>query len=356
VRPPFRVRRLRFEAVEALRVLVQPGTGYDLLLAAFRLVDPRARARSQRAPDLAGLGAKLPAEAAAAIRRIGREPFITLLGWAHAHVEPPTARSLLEAIAKGDPGELRLAALGYHRVAMTSVTPGVTIRAAADGDPDAIREMQRSSYPRLKHWQATLEHVLAIDAGAFRTELLLGLKGLYRAGFGDREADISQRQTADAEVARALLVDRGLLGAIEVLAPGMTFAHEFGQRVVVLVPSVAVAPGWALTDYDETMVIAYPVMDRTTPAAQVERLARLADALGDPIRIRAIRELQAGARTTSDLARRLGVPRTSLQHHLSVLIEAGLVAMAVDDASTGRLQFRPDALAELSRLATTVTR
>jgi len=38
-----------------------------------------------------------------------------------------------------------------------------------------------------------------------------------------------------------------------------------------------------------------------------------------------------------------------------VLMEAGLVAMAVDDASTGRLELRPAALAELARLTTTVT-
>ncbi|HEY2915675.1 MAG TPA: helix-turn-helix domain-containing protein [Candidatus Limnocylindrales bacterium] len=341
--------------MEALRVLVQPGTGYDLLLSAVRLLEPRSRARVTRAPDLAQAASQLPPDVGDAIRAIGREPFISLLGWAHATLETPSAKALLDAIARSDPAELRLAALGYHRVAMTSVTPAATIRAAADGDAEAIREMRRSSYPRLKHWQATLAHVLAIDPPAFRDELLAGLRGWYRAGFGDLEAGIRARASADADVARRLLDERGLLGAIEQLAPGMTFAHEFGQDTIVLVPSVAITPGWALTDYGRTLVIAYPVMDRDTPAAQVERLAQLADALGDPIRIRAIRELRAGARTTSDLARRLGVPRTSLQHHLSVLIEAGIVAMAVDDASTGRLALRAGALDELARLATGVT-
>ena len=336
-------------------MLVQPGTGYDLLLSAFRMVEPRSRTRVARGPDLAAAAANLPAADAEIIHRIGREPFITLLGWAHAHLDAPSAKSLLAALERADPAELRLAALGYHRVAMRSVTPPETIRAASDGDADAIREMRRSSYPRLKHWQSTLEHLLAIDAATFRDELVGGLRAWYRAGFGDLEADIAARQDADAQVARQLVAERGLLGAVDVLAPGMTFAHEFGQSVVVLVPSVAVTPGWALTDYDRTLVIAYPVMDRDTPAAQVERLASLADALGDPIRIRAIRELRAGPRTTSDLARRLGVPRTSLQHHLAVLIQAGLVAMAVDDASTGRLEIRPDALTELARLATSVT-
>jgi DNA-binding transcriptional ArsR family regulator len=341
--------------VEANRVLVQPGTGYDLLLSAVRLLDAGNRTRVARGPDLAARAAYLDPEALATIRRIGREPFITLLGWAHANVAQPSAKALLEAFATADAGELRLAALGYHRVAMISVTPPATIRAAADGDPDAAREMRRSSYPRLKHWQATLQHLLAIDAIAFRDELVAGLRAWYRSGFGDLDASIAARQAADADVARKLVTERGILGALEVLAPGMTFAHALGQTEVILVPSVVLAPGWALTDYDRTLVIAYPVMDRTSAAAQVDRLARLADALGDPIRVRAIRDLRAAPRTTSDLARRLGVPRTTLQHHLAVLMEAGLVAMAVDDASTGRLELRPDALTELARLATTVT-
>jgi DNA-binding transcriptional ArsR family regulator len=341
--------------VEAHRVLVQPGTGYDLLLSAVRLIDPGSRTRVARTPDLLERAETVDPAVLDPLRRIGREPFITLLGWVHANVERPSAKAVLAAFDAADPAELRLAALGYHRVAMTSVTPPDTIRAAAAGDPDAIGAMQRTSYPRLRHWQATLEHVLATDPVTFRDELVEGLRGWYRAAFGDLEASIRARQAADAAVANDLVAERGLLGAIEVLAPGMTFAHAFGQAVVVLVPSLVLAPRWALTDYDRTLVIAYPVMDRTSPAAQVERLARLADALGDPIRIRAIRDLRAGPRTTSDLARRLGVPRTSLQHHLSVLTEAGLVAMAVDDASTGRLELRPAALAELARLATTVT-
>jgi len=138
------------------------------------------------------------------------------------------------------------------------------------------------------------------------------------------------------------------------LAPGMTFAGDLGGSEIVLTPSVSLAPGWALTDYGPTLVIAYPVMDRGTPEAQVERLARLADALGDPVRVNILRELQAGPRSTSDLARQLGVPRTTLQHHISVLLQAGLATMAVDDASTGRITVRPEALTELARLATTV--
>lgn len=336
-------------------MLVQAGTGYDLLLSALPVVDRSSRARVTRAADIQRRADAIDPAIPAALRRIGREPFISLMGWVHQHVPAPTAGHVLEAFASADPRELRLAALGYHRRAMLLVTPAETIRAAADGDPGAVREMRRTSYPGLRHWQATLRHVLAVDAAAFRDELVAALGGWHRTAFAGLETELGAREAADAEMARRLVADRGLLGTLEVLAPGMTFAREVDQSVVVLVPTVVLAPAWALTDYGSTLVIAYPVVDRGTPEAQVDRLARLADALGDPIRVRVLRELSTGARSTSDLARRLGVPRTSLQHHIGVLIDAGIAAMAVDDASTGRLEVRPDALAELARLATTVT-
>jgi DNA-binding transcriptional ArsR family regulator len=335
-------------------VLVEPGTGYDLLLSALAIADRGMRGRVARAAELQRRADAIDPAIPAAIRRIGREPFISLMGWAHAKAAPPTAARLLEALAGADPRELLLAALGYHRQAMRMVTAPETIAAAADGDARAIREMRRTSYPGLRHWQVTLRHILGMDAGAFRDELVAGLGGWHRAVFAGLEAEVAARQAADAAVARDLVAERGLLGALEVLAPGMTFARDLGESLVVLAPSVVLPPGWALTDYGSTLVIAYPVMDRGTPEAQVERLARLADALGDPVRVRVLRELRTGPRSTSDLARRLGVPRTSLQHHIAVLLHAGLATMAVDDASTGRITVRPEALAELARLATSV--
>jgi DNA-binding transcriptional ArsR family regulator len=53
----------------------------------------------------------------------------------------------------------------------------------------------------------------------------------------------------------------------------------------------------------------------------------------------------------SELARRLGIPRTSIHHHLQILTNAGLVRMPVDDARWSTVELRPEGLMELSRLA-----
>jgi DNA-binding transcriptional ArsR family regulator len=107
-----------------------------------------------------------------------------------------------------------------------------------------------------------------------------------------------------------------------------------------------------MTDFGQTLVIAYPAEPtRVSPSEPPPRLILIAKALGDELRVRALRELRAGPLSGSELARRMGVPRTSLQHHLGQLVNAGLVRLATDDARWGQLELRPEALDELATLA-----
>jgi DNA-binding transcriptional ArsR family regulator len=132
----------------------------------------------------------------------------------------------------------------------------------------------------------------------------------------------------------------------------MTFAREVGQSFVTLAPSALIRPGWALTDFGTNLVICYPAAPgRPRPGEPPPNLVLMARALGDELRVRALRELRTGPLTASELARRLDVPRTSLQHHVNLLINAGLVRIATDDARWGRVQLRPEALTELAELA-----
>jgi DNA-binding transcriptional ArsR family regulator len=82
-----------------------------------------------------------------------------------------------------------------------------------------------------------------------------------------------------------------------------------------------------------------------------DRLLRLTRAMGDELRLRALRELRDGPMVATELAKRLGVPRTTIHHHVSILMNAGLVRMSVDDARTGNIELRPESVAELTELA-----
>lgn len=346
-------RATTLRAVSRRQASVEVGTGYELLISAVTIADPSSRSRVAMATMLQRQCRSLAPAAGQAFRRIGREPFINLLGWVQARVRRPSAQAVLAALATADPREVRLAALGYHRRAFRSMTSPATIQAAAAGDRTAIRLMHETADPEMPHWQASLRHLLAVTDGDLQHELVEALRSWRAAAVGDLEPELERDQAAGAARARELLASRDLLDVIAELVPGIAFSRRIEQSKVVLVPSRIVRPRFAMTDYDATLVMAFPA-EMPVADAEIVRLARLADALGDPLRVRVLRELARGAVSTSELARRLGVPRTSLQHHLTVLTSAGLAAMAVDDATVGLLELRPTALADLAALSQSV--
>ena len=66
-------------------------------------------------------------------------------------------------------------------------------------------------------------------------------------------------------------------------------------------------------------------MDPPWLSQATEAPAVLFRALADPTRRRILEHLVAGPASAGDLARRLGLPRVNVSHHLSVLAAAGLV-------------------------------
>ena len=341
------------EVNERLHVIVQPGTGYELLISCLTIAD---RAALRRFDDAATWREEAEAiedgAVARTIRQIGREPFINLLGLAHTLTEVPTATATLAAIEDADPRELVLAMVGYYRRTMRLATAPAVIRAAIDGDGGAQKEFRRTSYPETRHWQASLAHLLGAPVEQLRDDLVAALRAWYAGAFEAHEARIAELQDDDAGVVRELVGSMELDAVLERVAPGITFAREVGQTLLVLVPDAVIRPAIIVTDHASAMLVVYPagsqVEDPTTPP---ERLVRVAKALADGLRLRALRELRDGPMTVTDLAGRLGVPRTSLHHHVQILLDAGLLTLSVDDARWGHLELRPEALNDVSRMA-----
>lgn len=336
-----------------LRVLVQPGTAYDLLMSGSLLANPAAsrsidatRSIRQRGESIDG-GRLL-----GTFERIGREPFLNLLGFVHAMTDTPTAAAAVAAVAAASPLELHLIIAGYYRRAFRITTPPAVIRAAVEGDAAAIDEFRKTSYAHVAHWQASLGNMLGRSHEDVHAELASALGQWLEKGFAQIEPDIERQLTADVAVVRKQLGGADLDTTLQRLVPGITFAREVGQELVVLTPSVLVRPGFALADYGTTMVIVYPAAGEVEGSNKPpDRLVRLTRAMGDELRLRALRELRDGPMVATELAKRLGVPRTTIHHHVSILINAGLARMSVDDARTGNIELRPEAVAELTELA-----
>lgn len=336
-----------------LRVVVEPGTGYELLLSATAIADRTAPRRVDLARELRRRARAIDGGATRkTFEQIGREPFVNLLGFVHAMTEEPTAANAVRAIASAQPREVVLAAAGYSRRAFRIATSPSIIRDAVDGDAAAIRAFQRTSYPHLDHWQASLRHILAVGAEQAHEEIARSLDRWLADVFVELEPEFAEVQRSSAIEAREMLAKRDLESVLDRVAPGMTFTREVGQEVVVLTPSVIARPAFALSDYGPTLVIAYSAPTQSEDSDRPpERLVLIAKAMGDDLRLRALRELRDGPMSATELARRLGVPRTSIHHHLNLLLSAGLARMAVDDARTGNIELRAAGVAELARLA-----
>jgi len=351
--------------MEGLRVVFQAGTGYDLLISCTGIADRSAQRRVDAVKALRQRAEKVDGgEVVKAIERVGREPFLNLLGFVHSMTNTPSAENAVEAVATAEPREVLLAALGYHRRAFRMVTPPTVIRDAVDGDKEAAREFARTSWPELTHWQGTLKRLLPIGVDEAHAAITNALRGWLEGsgGFGELAPDIAKAQEVNVKETRAWAGKRGLDEIMERVLPSITFTREIGQEQVVLTPSVVVKPGFAMSDYGSTFVICFPINSDGKLAARAEaitaesrvppdKLVRRAKAMGDELRLRALRELRDGPMSATDLARRLGVPRTSIHHHLGLLISAGLVRLAADDARWGNIELRQEGVTELTELA-----
>src|SRR5688572_13008860 len=105
----------RLALMDSVRVIVEPGTGYELVLSGMIV----AARQAERSLDDAVLWRRR-AEAAGpdvieGIRRIGREPFVNLLGFVHAMTEERTASAALAALTEAPDRDVLLALVGYHR-------------------------------------------------------------------------------------------------------------------------------------------------------------------------------------------------------------------------------------------------
>lgn len=76
------------------------------------------------------------------------------------------------------------------------------------------------------------------------------------------------------------------------------------------------------------------------PGAEFADPVRLLEAIADPVRYRALKELAAGAYLSpTELAKSLGVKVDSMSKHMRVLRDRGVVQLVSPEAGDGRVQY-----------------
>jgi DNA-binding transcriptional ArsR family regulator len=326
------------------------GTGVELLLSVLPLIDLDGRERMTDG-QLWADRAKQPGlqSAVKSFGHVGREAIINLLGVATESPAPRDGGNLLSHLRSLSAEDVVFNMAGGFRRTVRRLTPPDVIRKAVAGDRAARARFRETSMPDVDFWQASLRFLLSDSAEPIADRVISALAAWYEHGVQPFEAGLSQFEMD--EVAR-LTSERAswpLDALLDRAAPGIEYVPPAEVDDVIFLPVVAVRPLVVFLDHRSSAIVAFPVA-QDAASDPPERLVRMGKALGDELRLRALRAMAKGPSTLAELALELGVPRTTLGHHMGILRAAGLVTLTVEDGRWGRLRLRVDVADELPKM------
>jgi DNA-binding transcriptional ArsR family regulator len=119
---------------------------------------------------------------------------------------------------------------------------------------------------------------------------------------------------------------------IEEVTNGLDYEIPIGVSRVTLVPSVVVKPLSLIDQNRDTLLVFYGIADEfidSDPEAPPSWLVKTYKALSDERRLRILRRLSEEEASLDDLVDMLGLSKSTVHHHMSVLRAAGLVRVRI---------------------------
>lgn len=322
---------------------IVPSTAAELLLSLLHAADGRIAKRSTDADRWQARVRHLGAEAKA-IARLGQHPAINLLGLAFDGNQPATPDALLAQLEALPPEEVVITAVGGYRRTFRRQTSPDVIRAAVMGDRAARREFRATTLD-MPEWHRSLDYLLGRPPADRGREIVAAIGRWHDVVYAPDAERIASEQAA----ATTALTDIRATWSVDALMahvlPGVDYVPPSFVAEVVFVPDSVLRPGLVFLDHRMVSIASFPIVrpDETADNPP-EVLVRLGKALGDELRLRALRIMAREPISLGDLAAELGVPRSTLAHHVGVLRNAGLVVMTIDDGRWGRLRLRADGI------------
>jgi DNA-binding transcriptional ArsR family regulator len=332
------------------------GSSFELLAALWAFLDEGHRPLYEISSDwLQAASNRLGADARA-VRRVASGSlrfWDHVLGLAIEAGEPFEVDRFLHLVEQIEPDQLRLHLLGRYNRPVTATFAEERIEAAASGDAAQQRAYRRAVFPEEDAWQRAVRHLFRTDPEAIRGELLHTLRlwnervWLPEAG---RILPVLERQHGSSR----RLADRlRPMELIDQLTDSMRWAMVARLTDVLLAPSYVARPIVFYVEHREQTLILYPVSDESVQGdafGPPARLVRLAKALADEGRLRVLYALREREMTVREIAEHLGVPRTSMFHHILILKDAGLVRAVPSDRNQTRFELRVDAIPDIGAL------
>jgi len=235
----------------------------------------------------------------------------------------------------GSVGDQRLRRwiLGYS----TSSDDQALIEQAAGGDAEAVTELmgdmaeEKPEALEYLQWMIETEDLPARFAAAlerFRSEV-----------FVEFEADFAGAIARAAAARRAAPTRASAKEIVEEVTSGIDFDIPVGIGRVVLVPSMLTRPLSLIDVYRGTLVVYYGIADEfidSDPEAPPSWLVRTYKALSDERRLRILRRLGDSPASLDDLGEMLGLTKSTVHHHITILRGAGLVRVHIPEDKQSR--------------------
>lgn len=225
------------------------------------------------------------------------------------------------------------------------------IEQAAGGDMEAVRQLisaggnghEKAADEMLEYveWMFSTEDLARRFAEVltrFRTEVFVEFEDEF-AGAIARAAAARRASGAQGDAK----------SVIEEVTAGIEFDIPLGVRRVVLIPSVVTRPLSLIDEYRGTLLVYYAVADEfidSDPEAPPSWLVRTYKALSDERRLRILRRLSEGDTNLDELTDMLGLSKSTVHHHISILRGAGLIRIRMATKSDGGAKGKCYALRE----------
>jgi DNA-binding transcriptional ArsR family regulator len=269
---------------------------------------------------------------------------------------PATVPELCLLLEGTPASELWSQMLGLYSRQDSSPTLELALRQAGTGDLAPLERELRNLDRWSRRWVPEVVKLFHGDAEVAKHRVLSAIRLWYAHVFLGLWPDLEPILERDAAAKRRLAQRLSGRELLDRATNGLEYVPEVGIDRLVLLPTYLERPWIAEVRQRRTLVISYPAEDEASgnsDESQVASVLKYARVLGEETRVRALRSLAGSSLTLQQLSDELGVSKSTMHHHLTVLRSVGLLRVRSD---VKRYSLRREALSELGALLDTAFR
>lgn len=246
-----------------------------------------------------------------------------------------TLPALILRIKEMDPLDFRRTLLGATAWSWVNVVGAETLDGAVRGDAKALRRLLDNDRYYSGHAVGSLSKVLDWTPEQTKERYLEAL-GAYVSEFGGHLDEVRPELASLEDTALRTIADLGTTDGVAKLTGYRYVAEPEAENVSVLLHGVD--DSLCLAQHEGTRLIVHgTVLHHATPD-----IVEMAQALADESRASLLRVISQAPTELGRLLEEVGLSRSTVHHHLSILRKAGLVEVE-GNAGAYRYRLRPGA-------------